>query len=118
MLLRLAAESGVVQKLARGTPVRVFSGQIGEVIFGEGTLSLTPAINEWDVGGDALVPQPVNELGAAIAFVRSEALGLQPKPCLDRRKHLLGRSRLRTEARRGGLNSNDDAAFVIDQIGS
>jgi len=76
MLLSLAAQSGVVQKLARRTPERVFGGQIDEVIFGEGTLGLMPAIDERDVRGDALVPQPVNELGAAIAFVSSEALGL------------------------------------------
>jgi len=76
MLLSLAAQSGVVQKLTCGASVCVCGGQISEVIFGEGALGLMPAIDEWDVRSDSLTPQPVDELSAAIALVSAETLGL------------------------------------------
>ena len=40
MLLSLATQSGVVQNLTCRTPIRVCGSQIGEVVFGEGTLGL------------------------------------------------------------------------------
>src|SRR5258707_14926223 len=110
-------QADIVQLLSCRTTVAVALGLIGKSLGAiAGVVLSQSTVARAHVRRDAAIQQPLQKLPIAIGGIGCYRRWLSPLPLHKVGDHVLCRDRLLTHACRRGLDSNDHATVIVDQV--